>query len=167
MKMNSLTDRQIIDALAAASQAGTPIYLLIRGICCLVPGVHGKTENITVKSIVGQFLEHSRIYAFGKGHDAQVYISSADMMTRNTTKRVEIAVPIYDQRIKKRILDMVDIMCQDNINGKLLVGQEYISIKDQGEPMNSHQYFIEQAQKNSLTPKQGSWLQRWLKKLKA
>ena len=95
IKANSITERSLIDKLSEASQKGVKIHLIIRGICCLRPGVKGKTENITVTSIVGRFLEHSRIYIFGKGENSQVYISSADIMTRNQTRRVEIACPLY------------------------------------------------------------------------
>lgn len=110
MKMNSLTDRQIIDALAEASCAGVPIFLLVRGICCIRPGILGKTENIRVESIVGRFLEHSRIYSFGSGEDLEIFISSADMMTRNTKRRVEVACPIYDPALRKRLSDMIEIL---------------------------------------------------------
>lgn len=146
MKMNSLTDRKIIDALANASTAGVPIFLLIRGICCIRPGIPGKTENIRVESIVGRFLEHSRIYAFGVGDDMEIYISSADMMTRNTKRRVEVAAPIYDPRLKQRIRKMIEIMRQDNIQGKVLLSNgEYTSKKKKEENMNSQIYFLNEA----------------------
>lgn len=101
MKFNSLTDIDVIHALSRASQAGVRVELIIRGICCLAPGVPGYTDNITVTSIVGRFLEHSRIFCFGRGEQEQVYISSADMMTRNTVRRVEIACPIRSPEIRR------------------------------------------------------------------
>ncbi|MDE6401269.1 MAG: RNA degradosome polyphosphate kinase, partial [Clostridiales bacterium] len=109
-KMNSLTDKTIIDKLIAASKAGVKIKLVVRGICCLVPQVKGVTENISVISIVGRFLEHSRIYSFGSGEDRITFISSADLMTRNTDKRVEIATPVLNKTIENRICDMLDVM---------------------------------------------------------
>ena len=104
MKMNSLTDIDIINALVAASNAGVTIDLIIRGICCLKAGVPGATENITVTSIVGRYLEHSRIYYFGIDAKNGIFIGSADMMTRNTEKRVEVACPIYDEEIRKKLI---------------------------------------------------------------
>lgn len=103
VKMNSLTDKKLIDKLIEASMAGVQIDLIVRGICCLIPEVEGYTDNIQVISIVGRYLEHSRIYIFGKGGDSEVYIASADFMTRNTTKRVEVAAPVYDPELKERI----------------------------------------------------------------
>ncbi len=114
IKANSVTDRELIDKLCEASCAGVKIDLIIRGICCIVPGVAGKTENITVTSIVGRFLEHGRIYAFGEGEDATVYISSADFMTRNQNRRVEIASPVRSPELKKFLLDYVERMLSDN-----------------------------------------------------
>ena len=114
LKMNSLTDKKIIDKLVEASQAGVKIDMVIRGICCLIPGVQGYTENISVRSIVGRFLEHSRIYIFGVKENARVYIASADFMTRNTLRRVEVAAPIENEKLKKLLLDMFDVMLRDN-----------------------------------------------------
>ena len=113
-KLNSLTDKTLIDKLIEASCAGVKIEMVIRGINCLIPGVKGKTENITVRSVVGRFLEHSRIYIFGKGERQKVYISSADFMTRNTVRRVEVAAPINSPDIKNSILDIFDVMMKDN-----------------------------------------------------
>lgn len=109
IKINSLTDKEIIDKLVECSQAGVKVEMVIRGICCLVPGIEGYTNNITVKSAVGRFLEHSRIYIFGTPDRDNIYIASADFMTRNMERRVEIAAPIYDEEIKKRIRDIFDI----------------------------------------------------------
>lgn len=120
LKMNSLTDRQLIDALKEASQAGVKIKMIIRGICCILPGIEGKTDNIEVISVVGRFLEHSRIFCFGTGENMKMYIASADWMTRNTENRVEIAAPIYDQKIKNSIYDILRIMWKDNLKARIL-----------------------------------------------
>ena len=119
MKMNSLTDREVIDKLAVASTAGVKIDLIIRGITCLLPMIEGKTANITIRSIVGRFLEHARIYVFGSD-DPVIYISSADMMTRNTEKRVEIAAPIKEIRLKKDILAYLELQMKDNVKARLI-----------------------------------------------
>ena len=156
MKMNSLTDRQIIDALAEASCAGVPIFLLVRGICCIRPGIPGKTENIRVESIVGRFLEHSRIYSFGSGEDLEIFISSADMMTRNTKRRVEVACPIYDPALRKRLSDMIEILKKDNVQAsRLLSSGEYVSKRKKGdEPLSSQTYFMKDARRHERKPKQ-------------
>ena len=120
VKINSLTDRAIIDALVQASCEGVKIDLIVRGICCLIAGVPGMTENIRVISIVGRFLEHSRIYIFGRGERAKVYIASADFMTRNTLRRVEVAAPILDEGIKARVIDMFDLMLGDNVQARVM-----------------------------------------------
>lgn len=120
LKMNSLTDRQLIDALKEASQAGVKIKMIIRGICCILPGIEGKTDNIEVISVVGRFLEHCRIFCFGTGENMKMYIASADWMTRNTENRVEIAAPIYDQKIKNSIYDTLRIMWKDNLKARIL-----------------------------------------------
>lgn len=118
IKINSLTDKLLIDKLIEASQAGVKVELIVRGICCLKPGVKGWTDNVTVVSIVGRFLEHSRIYRFGTGDEEKLYIASADFMTRNTVRRVEVAVPIYAEPIRTRICRMFDTMMADDEKGK-------------------------------------------------
>ncbi|MBE5799028.1 MAG: polyphosphate kinase 1 [Clostridiales bacterium] len=120
VKINSLTDKAIIDKLVQASCEGVKIDLIVRGICCLIAGVPGMTENIRVVSIVGRFLEHSRIYIFGRGERANVYIASADFMTRNTLRRVEVAAPILDKAIKARVIEMFDLMLSDNVQARLM-----------------------------------------------
>ena len=117
-KLNSLTDKNIIEKIIEASQAGVRVELIVRGICCLKPGVKGFTDNVTVVSVVGRFLEHSRIYRFGQGEQARVYISSADFMTRNTTRRVEVAAPVYNQTLKNRLIYIFDTIMQDDEKGK-------------------------------------------------
>lgn len=119
IKINSLTDKVIIEKLIEASKAGVHIDLIVRGICCLKPGIAGQTENITVISVVGRFLEHSRIYRFGQGKEEKIYIASADFMTRNTIRRVEVAVPIYDEEIKNRIRHIFDTIMNDDEKGKV------------------------------------------------
>ena len=142
-KMNSLTDKLIIDKLIAASKAGVKIRLLVRGICCLLPGIKGKTENITVTSIVGRLLEHSRIYCFGDGEDRVTYISSADLMTRNTDKRVEIVTPVLDKTIENTVVNMLEVMLADNVKArKLLPDGTYVAQEITGEPINSQELFL-------------------------
>ncbi|MBO5144192.1 MAG: polyphosphate kinase 1 [Lachnospiraceae bacterium] len=147
IKVNSLTDKVLIDKLIEASKAGVRIELIVRGICCLKPGIKGLTENITIISIVGRFLEHSRIYRFGTGEEEKIYIASADFMTRNTTKRVEVAVPLWDEKIKKRVREMFDIMMKDTEKGKLLDAQGNYNDrgKEDAEKLNSQELFYQQA----------------------
>ena len=114
LKLNSLTDKKIIDKLIEASCAGVKIDMIIRGIACLIPGVEGSTENIRIISIVGRFLEHSRIYIFGRGQRAKYYIASADFMTRNTVRRVEVAAPVLQEDLKERLQSIFDTMLRDN-----------------------------------------------------
>jgi polyphosphate kinase len=117
-KLNSLTDRDIIEKLVEASKKGVKIELLIRGICCLIAGVPGETENITVTSVVGRFLEHSRVYIFGQGERQKIYISSADFMTRNTEKRVEVAAPVRDPRTRELILEDFNALLNNNVKAR-------------------------------------------------
>lgn len=118
VKINSLTDKLIIEKLIEASQAGVTIELEVRGICCIKPGVKGYTDNIRVVSVVGRFLEHSRIYRFGRGDDQKIYIASADFMTRNTTRRVEVAAPVLDKHCQERIIHIFNLIMQDDEKGK-------------------------------------------------
>jgi len=120
IKANSITERDLIDKLSEASCAGVQIDLIIRGICCLIPGVTGKTENIKVTSVVGRFLEHSRIYWFGQGDESKCYLSSADIMTRNQTRRVEIACPVSSPEIKQTISDYLNRILSDNLKARRL-----------------------------------------------
>lgn len=146
LKMNSLTDKKIIDKLIKASQAGVKIDMVIRGICCLIPGVKGKTENIQVRSIVGRFLEHSRIYIFGTQEREKVYIASADFMTRNTLRRVEVATPIYDKDLKMQLEEMFITMLSDNQKARQEDSRGNYEIAEAQEtPLNSQEFFYEQA----------------------
>ena len=146
VKMNSLTDKKLIDKLIEASMAGVQIDLIVRGICCLIPEVEGYTDNIQVISIVGRYLEHSRIYIFGKGGDSQVYIASADFMTRNTTKRVEVAAPVYDPELKERILESFNLMLRDNVKASVLKSDGNYYHRDGGDiQLNSQEYFYADA----------------------
>ena len=146
LKMNSLTDKKIIDKIIEASQAGVKIDMVIRGICCLIPGVKGKTENIQVRSIVGCFLEHSRIYIFGTQEREKVYIASADFMTRNTLRRVEVATPIYDKDLKMQLEEMFITMLSDNQKARQEDSRGNYEIAEAQEtPLNSQEFFYEQA----------------------
>ena len=169
LKLNSLTDKDIIDKLIEASGRGVKIELLIRGICCLVAGVEGVTDNITVHSIVGRFLEHSRIYIFGKEERRRVFISSADFMTRNTERRVEVAVPLKDSRIADTVAGIFDDMYKDNVKTRIQdndgIYRRVKRLPDE-EPFEVHKVFYERAykegeqvQKQSKAPKK-SFLQR-------
>ena len=143
-KMNSLTDKAIIDKFAEASRAGVRIDLIVRGICCMVPGVTGETENIRVVSIVGRFLEHSRVYCFGGEEDRIMYISSADLMTRNTDKRVEIAAPVLDKAIEKQIFAILQTMLADNVKAREFYPDGvYRPVEAVGqEPLNAQEAFL-------------------------
>ena len=155
VKLNSLTDKKIIDKLAEASRAGVKIDLVIRGICCLLPGISEKTENIRVISIVGRFLEHSRIYIFGTEERSKVYIASADFMTRNTVRRVEVAAPVEDVRLKERLLKDFRIMLNDNVQArKMNPDGSYTRIKNDKEPLSAQEYFYEEAYKNAVKKEQ-------------
>lgn len=152
MKFNSLTDRDIIDRLSEASCAGVPIELIIRGICCLVPNVQNKTENITIRSIVGRFLEHSRIFCFGTGEDEKIYIGSADMMTRNTEKRIEIACPVFDKECINKIHEILDIYLSDNTKARIHNSHGHLrhcKRKNSQPVIDSQQKLMELAQQNA------------------
>lgn len=146
LKLNSLTDKAIIDKLIEASQAGVKIDMIIRGICCLVPGIPEITENIRVISIVGRFLEHSRIYIFGCNGREKIYIASADYMTRNTLRRVEVAIPVYDEEIKNALSEMFITMLSDNTQARELGADGvYRNVKDGDSKLNAQEFFYEQA----------------------
>lgn len=148
LKLNSLTDKVLIDKLIEASCAGVKIEMVIRGISCLVAGVQGLTENITVRSIVGRYLEHSRIYIFGKGDRQRIYISSADFMTRNTIRRVEVAAPVKSPELRKRVLHIFDIMMRDNVKARIQLPDgtyKRISPTEGEEALMAQQYFIDEA----------------------
>ena len=171
-KLNSLTDKQLIKKLIECSEAGVKVELVIRGICCLIPGIKGITDNITVISIVGRYLEHARFYLFGASDEKKVYISSADFMTRNTTKRVEVACPIYDPEIKARVIEMFEIMLKDNVKARVL-GKDGIYIKrtsDNGA-LNSQEYFYSEAvikaeaQKEIEERNKNSGILNWIRNL--
>ncbi len=150
-KLNSLTDKVIIDKLIECSQAGVKVELVIRGISCLIAGVEGVTEKIHIRSIVGRFLEHSRIYIFGAGVRKQVYISSADYMTRNTTRRVEVGVPILDEQIKKRVLEYFDIQLHDNVKARVMNSSGiYTRAFDSEATCSAQEKFIAMAYENAL-----------------
>lgn len=145
-KLNSLTDKKIIDKLIEASEAGVKIDIVVRGICCLIPGVEGKTENIRIISIVGRFLEHSRIYIFGSKERRKYYIASADFMTRNTVRRVEVAAPVYNDKLKTKLQEMFDVMLSDNQKArKLEADGNYHRVSNDLTPVNAQEYFYAEA----------------------
>ena len=142
-KFNSLTDKEVCDALVRLSQAGGRARLIIRGISCLLPGVPGYTDGIEIHSVVGRFLEHSRVYVFGRDEE-DCYIASADLMTRNTERRVEIAVPIYDSEIRQRLIDYLETQWQDDLKGrKMLPTGEYQELSGQ---RSSQDQFLQDAE---------------------
>jgi len=144
IKCNSLTDRGVIIKLIEASRSGVKILMIIRGICCLVPGIPGLTDNISVISIVGRFLEHSRVFCFGSGEDMRMYISSADLMTRNTERRVEVACPVLDAGIKQRIYSMLETMKEDNVKAWDLGSDGVYTLRKPGKEgvLDSQEIFI-------------------------
>ena len=146
IKINSLTDKKIIAKLIEASEAGVKIDMVIRGICCLRSGIEDLTDNIRIISIVGRFLEHSRIYIFGNSKRRKYYIASADFMTRNTVRRVEVAAPVYDERLQNKLQDMFDIMLADNQKARYLDAEgNYHRVINEEAPLNSQEYFYTQA----------------------
>ena len=150
IKINSLTDKVIIEKLVEASQAGVKIEMVVRGICCLIPGIPGYTENIKIVSIVGRFLEHSRIYRFGTPEREKIYIASADFMTRNTIRRVEVAAPVLDDTLRARLDGMFDTMMKDDEKGKELTADgDYVDRDISEEKLDSQELFYETAYKNA------------------
>lgn len=176
MKMNSLTDKTIIEKLFEASQAGVKIQLIIRGICCLKPGIPGISENIEVVSIVGRLLEHSRIYYFHNNSEAHIYLSSADVMTRNMIKRVEILFPVEDKSIGQRLVNYMNLQLSDNQKGRYQDAQGlYHYVENNSSPLNSQSYLMQEAikygeelKKQSVQPsgqpvhsrRVGSWMRK-------
>lgn len=150
IKINSLTDKVIIEKLVEASQAGVKIEMVVRGICCLIPGIPGYTENIKIVSIVGRFLEHSRIYRFGTPEREKIYIASADFMTRNTIRRVEVAAPVLDDTLRAQLDEMFDTMMKDDEKGKELTSDgTYVDRKINATKLDSQELFYETAYKNA------------------
>ena len=150
LKMNSVSDKTIIDKLAEASREGVKIDMIVRGICCIKAGIPGETDNISVTSIVGRLLEHSRVYIFGEGEDRDVYISSADFMTRNTSYRVEVAAPVLDSDCRRRIYEMFRLMLRDNVKAwTQRTDGTYIRKTDTEEPLNSQEFFFREAIRHS------------------
>ncbi|MCI9444982.1 MAG: polyphosphate kinase 1 [Oscillospiraceae bacterium] len=146
IKANSMTEREVMDKLAEASQAGVQIQLILRGICCLRPGIAARTANIHVTSIVGRYLEHGRIYCFGRGADAKIYIASADLMTRNLNHRVEIACPVFDPEIKEMLLGILYTQLEDNVKASsLLPDGSYCRKVNTLAPCNSQEAFMERS----------------------
>ena len=140
IKMNSFTDLDIIRKISEASMAGVKIEMVIRGICCLLPGIENATDNVTIHSIVGRYLEHSRIYCFGDEKDVKIYIASADCMTRNTEKRVEIGCPIQDEKLKHQILEYFTLLMKDNVKARKLDNDgQFKQIITQEAPLNSQE----------------------------
>ena len=153
VKVNSVTDRELIDKLAEASQAGVPVTMNVRGICCLRPGVPGLTDHIKVFSIVGRFLEHPRIYAFGVGEETKLYIGSADLMTRNTERRVEIACPVLDPAVRRQIRHYVELYCSDNVKARVLQpdGSYTRVARQEGAPaVDAQAALMEEAEREAL-----------------
>ena len=158
LKCNSVTDRDLIDKLSQASQAGVGIVMNVRGICCLRPGVPGKTDRIQVFSIVGRFLEHPRIFVFGAGPDAKIYIGSADLMTRNTQRRVEIACPVLDEAVRRQVLHYVGVLCSDTVKARRMTTDgRYVPISDpDGSQVDAQAAFLEEARRQEPPDSGGS-----------
>lgn len=151
IKINSLTDADIIDKLSQASCAGVHIDMIIRGICCILPGIPGKTENIHIYSIVGRYLEHSRIYCFGRDEEERMYISSADFMTRNTERRAEVACPIYDAKIREKIHKIMEAEMYDTVKRRELMADGNYVVKEKNQaPVDSQKFLMEMAYKQAF-----------------
>ena len=156
-KLNSITDEEVIEKLQEASAAGVRINLIIRGITCILPGVSGKTENIHIRSIVGRYLEHSRIYLFGSGQDEKLYISSADFMTRNTERRVEVACPISDPAIRETLRSYLDLCLADNVKARRMDKHgKYHHIHDDMEPLSCQDEMMKETKGSEQILPQGT-----------
>jgi polyphosphate kinase len=146
LKLNSLTDAEIMASLKEASCAGVTIKLFVRGICCLLPGIEGKTENIQVYSIVDRFLEHSRVFCFGRGAEMAMYISSADLMTRNTERRVEVACPVHQEPVRAKIREILETLEYDNVKARVLLADgSYTEKQGRQVPLHSQQLLMDLA----------------------
>ena len=145
IKANSVTEREVIDKLAEASRAGVEIQLIIRGICCILPGIAGDTENIHVTSVVGRYLEHARIYLFGRGDEAKMWISSADLMTRNLNRRVEIACPVHDRQLREMLRWILDSQLRDTAKACMMLPDGTYCRKQAAVPFDSQEYFMQQS----------------------
>jgi polyphosphate kinase len=170
LKMNSVTDLDIIKALSQASQAGVSVTMVVRGICCLLPGMKNWTENIQIYSIVGRYLEHSRIYIFGPDEDCSVYISSADFMTRNTERRVEIAVPIEEPQLKQELINYFALLCKDNTKRRILMPSGAYKKPDaaEDEPLCAQDTCMRLAQEHVWVPEKKHFaaLRQWLSSIR-
>lgn len=166
LKLNSISDRKLIDKLSEASNEGVKIDLLVRGICCILPDIKERTENISIYQIVGRFLEHHRVYQFGKGEDAKVYISSADFMTRNIRARMEVAAPIYDDDIKRRIIYFLDLMFSDDVKiRRLQANGEYTKVEKINN-IDAQAKLIENAKRRYLAKEEEKAVQKVAQKNK-
>ena len=145
IKANSVTHRAVIDRLCKASQAGAEVRLIIRGICCILPGVPGYTDNIHITSVVGRYLEHARVYVFGRGEEGAVYLSSADLMTRNLDRRVEIACPVHDPQLKQQLRWMLESQLRDNVKASDLLPDGTYARRHGSVPFDCQNYFMEQS----------------------
>lgn len=163
IKINSITDRDVIDKLSDASRAGVPVEMIVRGICCILPGIAGRTENITVTSVVGRFLEHARVYAFGAGDDAAVYIASADLMTRNTERRVEIACPILDRTLRIRVLNVLGEQMADDVKARRIApdGTYMPAPANPDGPLDSQALFMRETEANRRPENSAGFLARF------
>ncbi len=166
IKANSVTEREVIDKLAEASSAGVEVQLIIRGICCILPGMTGETEHIHVTSVVGRFLEHARIYQFGRGDAAEYYISSADLMTRNLNRRVEIACPVQDAFLQEELKWILNSQLRDTAKASLMLPDGSYCRKQSAVPFDSQAYFMQQSPHIPTQPRNETRkLMQWLKRL--
>ena len=167
MKMNSLTDTDFISKISEASKAGVRVDLIVRGICCILPGVPGYTENLRSMSIVGRYLEHARIFSFGTGAAQKIYIGSADMMTRNTEKRVEVACPIIDENIRRQINHYLRVMLNDNVKARILQSDgTFVKRKATETPVDSQAMFMEEAiHARREEPQRERPISEWLRRI--
>lgn len=165
LKLNSVSDLELIKKLREASRAGVSITMIVRGICCILPGIPGETDHVEIRSIVGRFLEHSRIYSFGIGSEEKLFISSADFMTRNTQQRVEIACPIYDRAVKEKIHHILDLCMQDNAKSRQMCSDgTYSKIRQNDMPIDCQKQLMEETISKNATVQESSHL---LKKLRS